>query len=79
MPWIMDIRFRQLIIDLTPGMEGEEWDEVLDHIVHELPNVDRVLFKVPVEYEVGERGLLLDTLVQVVTRRGADVGRRYMD
>lgn len=79
MPWIMDIRFRQLIVDLTPGVDGEEWDELLDQIIQKLPLVGRVLFIVPMEYEVGEQGLLLDTLVQVVTRRGVDVERRHVD
>jgi hypothetical protein len=79
MPWIMDIRFRQLVVDLTPGLASEDWDELLDHIIQELPNVDRVLLLVPAEYEVGERGLLLDVLVQVLTRRAVNVERRYVE
>ena len=30
MPWVLDIRWRrQLRVDLRPGVEGEEWDELL--------------------------------------------------
>jgi hypothetical protein len=78
MPWIMDIRLRELIVNLSPGVEGDAWDELLDHIIQELLNVDRVRLEVPADYEFGEQGQLLDTLVHVLTRRGVDVERRYL-
>lgn len=75
MPWIMSVRWRrQLRVDLRPGVQGEEWDELLAAIVGELPNVDRVRFLVP-EMSASQQQLL-DTLVQVLEKRGLTVERR---
>ena len=71
----MDIRWRrQLRVDLRPGVQGEEWDELLAAIVGELPNVDRVRFLVPQLSASQEQ--LLATLVQVLEKRGLKVERR---
>jgi hypothetical protein len=68
----MDIEWRrQLRVDLRPGVKGEEWDELLAAIVAELPNIDRVRFVMP-ELSASQRQLL-DTLVQVLERRGLRV------
>lgn len=75
MPWTMSVRWRrQLRVDLRPGVEGEEWDELLAAIVGELPKVDRVRFLVPELTRTQEQ--LLSTLVQVLEKRGLIVERR---
>ncbi len=75
MPWHMSIdRPRELRVELRRGVEGEEWDELLDAIIQELPNVDRVSFVGPT-LSTPERQLL-DTLEQVLTMRGLEVERR---
>jgi hypothetical protein len=78
MPWIMAVRWKRLIVDLRPGVQGEEWDELLDAIVRELPIVSRVRLLIPQEYDSGEPRQLLDTLAIVLTKRGVDVEQRYM-
>jgi hypothetical protein len=71
----MSIRWRRTLrVDLRPGVEGEEWDELLAAIVGELPNVDRVRFLVP-DLSASQQQLL-DTLVQVLEKRGLKVERR---
>jgi hypothetical protein len=79
MPWIMDIRERELVVNLSPGVEGGEWDRLLDAIIQELSNVDRVRLEVPASYESGNERQVLDTMVHVLIRRGLDVGLRYAD
>jgi hypothetical protein len=71
----MSVRWhRTLRVDLRPGVEGEEWDELLAAIVGELPRVDRVRFLVRELSDSQAR--LLDTLVQVLEKRGLTVQRR---
>ncbi len=65
---------RQLRVDLRPGVQGEEWDELLAAIVGELPNVDRVRFLVPELSDSQEQ--LLTTLQRVLEKRGLTVERR---
>ncbi len=65
---------RQLRVDLRPGVQGEEWDELLAAIVGELPNVDRVRFLVPELSDSQEQ--LLTTLERVLEKRGLTVERR---
>ena len=73
----MSLRWRrQLVVDLRPGVDGEEWDELLDGIIAELPNADRVRFLVPELTAVEQR--LLTTLVDVLQKRGIEVEQRQM-
>ena len=65
---------RQLRVDLRPGVQGEEWDELLAAIVAELPHVDRVRFLVPELSDSQEQ--LLTTLEPVLEKRGLTVERR---
>jgi hypothetical protein len=78
MPWIMDIRERELVVNLSPGVDAGEWDRLIDAIIQELSNVDRVRLEVPADYEFGNERQLLDTVVHVLTRGGVDVERRYL-
>jgi hypothetical protein len=73
----MSLRWRrQLVVDLRPGIDGEEWDELLDAIVAELPNADRIRFLVPELTAVEQQ--LIATLVDVLQRRGVEVEQRRM-
>jgi hypothetical protein len=77
MPWNQPIRSdRELRVDLRPGVQGEEWERLMDAILLELPNVDRVVFLVPGLTAVQEE--TLDTLVHVLTKRGVHVERRHV-
>jgi hypothetical protein len=77
MPWNPPVRSdRELRVDLRPGVQGEEWERLMDAILLELPNVDRVVFLVPGLTTVQEE--TLDTLVQVLTKRGVHVERRHV-
>jgi hypothetical protein len=73
-PWVLSIvPHRSLQVDVRPGVEEAQWDELLDVIVRELPGVDRVRFRVP-ELSPGEEELL-STLLTVLEKRGLDVER----
>jgi hypothetical protein len=71
----MSTRWRRLIVDLRPGVDDEEWDQLLDTIIGELPALNRVRFLVP-EDLARSQAPLLDALVHVLTVRGVDVERR---
>jgi hypothetical protein len=78
MPWIMKVRDRHLEVDLAPGVRGREWEDLLDAIVAELSNVDRVLLLVPSGFDAGDQPVLLDGLTRALTARGMDVERRHV-
>jgi hypothetical protein len=71
----MDLRWRRrLEVDLRPGVDADEWDELLDAIIQELPNADRVQFTVPALTDSQER--LLEAMIHVLEGRGVTVERR---
>jgi hypothetical protein len=63
-------------VDLRTGVQGSEWDELMDAILPELPHVDRVRFLVPELTGTQER--LLEALAHVITGKGVDVERRLV-
>jgi hypothetical protein len=73
-PWVLSIvPHRSLQVDVRPGVDEAQWDELLDAIIRELPGVDRVRFRAP-ELTPGEEELL-NTLLIVLEKRGLDVER----
>ena len=71
-PWAMSISTdRVLQVDLDSGVERTQWEELLDVIIEELPNVDRVRFIAP-GLTPGEEELL-NTLLMVLERGDVDV------
>jgi hypothetical protein len=71
----MNLRWRRrLDVDLRPGVEGEEWDELLAAIVA-VPIVDRVWFLVPDDLSASQ-DQLLTTLTLVLEKPGLAVERR---
>jgi hypothetical protein len=79
MSWVMTNRWKRLTVDLRPGVDGDEWDELMDAIIRELPNVSRVRLIIPEGWasDADERRPLIDTLAYVLTKRGVEVERRY--
>jgi hypothetical protein len=77
MPWMMAIRGERLTVDLRPRLVGDEWDQLLDAIIAELPNLSRVRLVIPEEYDTETPRQLLDALVIILNQRGVDVERRY--
>jgi hypothetical protein len=73
----MTSRRKRLTADLTPGIHGDEWDELLDAIIGELPVITNVRLLIPSEYDTGEARQLLDTLTYVLAKRGVNVDRRH--
>ena len=77
MPWMMAIRGERLTVDLRPRLVGDEWDQLLDAVIAELPNLSRVRLVIPEEYDTETPRQLLDALVIILNQRGVDVERRY--
>ena len=70
--WIMStLPDRSLQVDVRPGVEDAEWDELLEAITRQLPGVDRVRFVAP-DLTPGEEELL-NTLLIALEKRGLDV------
>jgi hypothetical protein len=71
-PWVMSISTdRVLQVDLDSGVERTQWEELLDAIIQELPDVDRVRFIAPGLTQGEEE--LLNTLLMVLERGDVDV------
>jgi hypothetical protein len=73
-PWVLTIvPHRSLQVDVRPGVDELQWEELLDAIIRELPGVDRVRFRAP-GLTPGEEELLTALLI-VLEKRGLDVER----
>ena len=78
MPWTIYSRDRRAEVDLSGGVRGPEWEELLDDLVGRLNAVERVIFMIPARFDVGDQADQLDGLVQILTARGVDVERRHL-
>ena len=64
------------MVDLRSGAEDIGWNELLDSILADAPDVDRVQFLVSGLTPSQEE--LLDSLVRILTIRGVNVERRHV-
>jgi hypothetical protein len=78
MPWTMYRRDRRLEVDLSGGVRGPEWEELLEDLVGRLNAIERVVFLIPRNFRNGDQTEHLDGLVQILTTRGVNVERRHL-
>jgi hypothetical protein len=67
---------RQLDVEITEGMRGPEWPDLLDAIVQQLTAVDRVTFTLPPGPEDPGFVQPINDLLRILTARGVKVERR---
>jgi hypothetical protein len=77
MPWESSRDDRLLHIDLRSGIRGTEWEGLLDEVVRQRDTIDRVIFLLPQEFELGDQAHMLSSLVDVLVGRGLEVERWY--
>jgi hypothetical protein len=78
MPWTIYSRDRRLEVDLSGGVRGPEWEDLLEDLAKRLNAVDRVVFLIPRNFDQGDQAAHLDGLVQILTARGVNVERRHL-
>ena len=71
-------RDRRLEVDLSGGVRGPEWEELLEDLVRRLNAIERVVFLIPRNFAQGDQTEHLDGLVQILTARGLNVERRHL-
>lgn len=78
MPWTIYSRDRRVEVDLSGGVRGPEWEELLEDLAGRLNAVERVVFLIPRNFGQGDQTDQLDGLVQILTARGVNVERRHL-
>ncbi len=78
MAWTIYSRDRRLEVDLSGGVRGPEWEELLDDVLGRLNVIERIIFLIPPRFELGDQADQLDGLVQILTARGVNVERRHL-
>jgi hypothetical protein len=73
-PWRVDRGDSTLSVDITEGMESQDWERLLETILHEIDGIDAVvLVASPAFFNTVTTELLIEALAKNLERRGLEV------